>query len=504
MNAGKSSLTDLDPFLPGIEAFFLKHSLISGDHESRQNVLVGVSGGADSIFLACLLSRFTPISGRLTLLHFNHRTRGSENDEDIRFLRILSHNLDCKLRIGTCPDSFSEKSRSENVLRTQRYSFFRSALNDFHGNILCLAHNQDDLVETILMNMFRGTGPRGLLGIPEVRENRIFRPIMGISSETIRSVLRKAEIPFREDPSNRDPSFLRNRVRHELVPLIRNLFPPKGDHHLTDLSSLLSQEFKNPDSPGWIRNILTSQSPDRITFSISRYQKLSPSRQGLFIRTVLETISATGKPLPEERNLLKSLSQSPIHEGPMGHDWTLRIEFQELHLVYKGCQKSSLSGRWELSLNRQAINRLRTGDESEATLVLPTEDRLLFRWERHILNWNRWEKGAASSRQCLIPPEICLGDTPALLVTDSGAGRDLIVVPEKKSTLSRIISKKRFPQSIRHRLPVLIQGSRILWIPYIVPFHSGGTKESELTNEGLSIIFEERRGTPWKRSSGNP
>ncbi|MHB8421557.1 MAG: tRNA lysidine(34) synthetase TilS [Leptospirales bacterium] len=504
MITGKSSATDFDPFLPEIETFFLRQGLLSGDRVSSHDVHVGVSGGADSVFLAFLLSRFEPLRGQLTLLHFNHRTRGSENDSDIHFLRTLAHTLNCELKIGNSPECSTAKSRSENVLRTQRYAFFRSVLDDSPRNILFLAHNKDDLVETILMNMFRGTGPRGILGIPEVRGKRIFRPLMGISSETIRNVLQKSEIPFREDHSNQDPAFLRNRVRHELVPLIRKLFPQRGDHHLAGLSALLKQEFAPPDSTEWIANILESRFQDRIIFSLSRYQKLSPSRQSLFLRILLEAISETGTPVPEERNLLTSLSRSPIHEGPMGHGWILKIEFQELHLVYKGYQNASLPGRWEIPLDRQTIDRLQAGDQSEATLILPTEDRLLFRWEKETRNWTRWEKGLTGSRQCLIPPDLCLGDSTALLVADSGPGRDFIVVPGKKSSLSRIISKKRFPQSIRRRLPVLIHKNRVLWVPYAVPLNSGWTQESEQTNEGLSIIFEERRGTPWKRSSGNP
>ena len=503
MTGGKSSATDLDAFLPALESFFLTHGLLR-EGASAPDVHVGVSGGADSVFLACLLSRFLPPDRPLTLLHFNHRTRGTENDEDIRFIEKLSRALGRNLRVGTCPDPSLAKTRSEEFLRTQRYSFFRSIMEESSRNILCLAHNRDDLVETILMNMFRGTGPKGLLGIPEVRENRIFRPMLGISGETVRNTLRKEGILFREDPSNRDPAFLRNRIRHELVPLIRTLFPPEGDRHLANMASLLKKEFTVPASPAWIEKILTFQSPDRVAFSFSRYQKLSPYRQGLFLRSILQSIADTGKPVPDERNLLKSLDQSPVHEGPMGRGWTLRIEFQELHLVYKGSQNSFLSGPWELSLNRQIVDRLQTGKQSEAILDLPTGDRFLFRWERQTRNWSRWEKGTVFSRQCLIPPEICFGDKPAFLVTDSGPRTDLVVSPEKKSSLSRTISKKRFPQSMRHRLPVLSQANLVLWVPYAVPFDPGRSQESAQLNEGLSIIFEERRGTPWKRFLGNP
>ncbi len=504
MNEGKSSAPEIEPFLPELDSFFLKHGIHPSHSQTPISVHVGISGGADSVFLACLLSRFLPAHNPLVLLHFNHRTRGTEHDSEIRFLEELAQSLGRELRVGSCEGPLAARMRSENVLRTQRYAFFQGVLEESSNNILCLAHNQDDLVETILMNLFRGTGPTGLLGIPEVRDCRIFRPMMGIPSLSIRNALHQSGIPFLEDPSNRDPVFLRNRVRHELVPMIRKIFPPEGDHHLAGLASLLKKEFTAPDSPSWMENILTFQSPDLIAFPFSRYQKLSPYRQSLFLRSVLNSISETGTPVPEERNLLKSLSQSPIHEGPMGRGWMLRIEFQEVHLVYKGSQNSFHSGRWELSFDTQRVDRLRRSPGSEAILALPTGDRLLFRWETETHNWSQWEKGTLSSRQCLIPPEVCLNGRPALRVTDSGSRMDLFLGPGKKGSISRIISKKRFSPGIRRNLPILSQENLVLWVPYALPFQFSGGQESAQLNEGLSIIFEERRGNPWKRFLGNP
>ncbi|MHB1285918.1 MAG: tRNA lysidine(34) synthetase TilS [Leptospirales bacterium] len=505
MTEGKSSPPELEPFLPELDSFFLKHGIHPSHSQTPFTVHVGISGGADSVFLACLLSRFLPTQHPLVLLHFNHLTRGSEHAPEIRFLEALAQSLGRELRVGTLDEPLlTAKMRSEDVLRTQRYAFFQAVLEESSGNILFLAHNQDDLVETILMNLFRGTGPTGLLGIPEVRDQRIFRPMMGIPSLSIRNALHQSGTPFLEDPSNRNPVFLRNRVRHELVPMIRKIFPPEGDHHLSRLASLLKKEFTAPDSPSWMENILTFQTPDRIAFPISRYQKLSPYRQSLLLRSVLNSISDTGTPVPEERNLLKSLAQSPVHEGPMGQGWILRIEFQEVHLVYKGSQNSFHSGQWELSFDTQRVDQLRRAPGSEAILALPTGDRLLFRWETETHKWSQWEKGRLSSRQCLIPPEICLNGKPALRVTDSGPRMDLFLSPAKKGSISRIISKKRFPPSIRRNLPILSQETLVLWIPYALPFQYGKGPESAQLNEGLSIIFEERRGNPWKRFLGNP
>ncbi len=495
-----------DLFLPSIEAALTRLKVLDGTGRSPFTSFVGVSGGADSVFLLHILSRIPSFQGRLTVLHFNHGTRGTESDEDALFVERLSRALSIPFLCGRNPGTPREAARSEVSLRKARFAFFDACLSKSPDSLLFLAHNKDDQVETILMNLFRGTGPRGLLGIPERRDERIVRPLLPIPGETIRRTLSEAVIPFRQDSSNQEDRYLRNRVRKSLVPLVRTLFPPLGDHHLADMAELLKREFSRSTGPDWTGRIADFIAPEELVFPLSRYRKLVPSLQSLFLRTLLEFPAGAGIPLPEERNLLRSLACDPVHEGPMGKGWHLRIEFPEVHLVYKGGRMHTSPDFWEEPIDDLLIQRLKEDPES-ASILLPTGGILRLWWERHADRWTEWERGILPSRQCLIDPARGNGIHPGTLsVTMIRSGTDRV---ERSGgtgtlTLSRLVRKKGLPRSFRDRLPGIRWGSGILWVPYALPIRVNDSACPALPDEGLAVLFEERRDVPWKKSSGNP
>lgn len=495
-----------DPFLPPIEAALARLGILDRTGRSPFTPFVGVSGGADSVFLLHILSRIHSFQGRLTVLHFNHGTRGIESDEDALFVERVSRALSLPFLCGRNPGTPKDATRSEAALRKARFAFFDAWLSKVPDSLLFLAHNKDDQAETILMNLFRGTGPRGLLGIPEQRDERIVRPLLPIPGDTIRRTLSDAGIPFRQDPSNQQERYLRNRVRKSLVPLIRTLFPPLGDHHLADLADLLKREFSRSAGPDWTGRIADLRTPEELVFPLSRYRKLAPSRQSLFLRTLLEAPAGAGIPLPEERNLLRSLASNPVHEGPMGKGWYLRIEFPEVHLVYKGGRIQSSPDFWEAPIDDLLIQRLKGNPES-ASIALPTGGILRLWWERQAGRWTAWERGTLPSRQCLIDPASGNGMHQATLsVTMIRSGTDRVARSKGPGTvaISRLVKKKGLPRSFRDRLPAIRRGSGILWVPYAVPIRVNDGARPALPDEGLAVLFEERRDVPWKKSSGNP
>ncbi|MCB0781166.1 MAG: tRNA lysidine(34) synthetase TilS, partial [Flavobacteriales bacterium] len=108
--------------------------------------------------------------------------------------------------------------------RELRYAWFRERMNALGVPVLATAHHRDDAIETLLLNMLRGAGRQGFMGLPPTR-NGIVRPLIEVSRQDIEAFAREQGIAFRDDPSNRDPAYLRNRVRHELLPLLEALHP---------------------------------------------------------------------------------------------------------------------------------------------------------------------------------------------------------------------------------------------------------------------------------------
>ncbi len=208
-------------------------------------VICGVSGGADSMaLLHCLHSLEGELGITVEAAHFNHRLRGAESDDDEAFVTEFCKKQKIPLHTGS--EDVADFSREhhmglEEAARQCRYAFFRS----LEGKI-ATAHNADDHLETVLMHLIRGSGLRGLCGIPPKRDN-IVRPLLWATREEILAYLEKAGLSYREDSSNESLSYTRNRIRHQLLPLLRGENPGIAQGVLQQ-SSLLRAEDQYLDN----------------------------------------------------------------------------------------------------------------------------------------------------------------------------------------------------------------------------------------------------------------
>ncbi len=202
-------------------------------------VICGVSGGADSMaLLHCLHSLEAELEITVEAAHFNHKLRGEESDGDETFVKDFCHQIGIPLLLGQ--EDVAQYSRDhhmgpEEAARQCRYAFFRSL-----GGKIATAHNADDNLETVLMHLIRGSGLRGLCGIPPKRDN-IVRPLLFATREEILAYLEKEGLSYREDSSNHSLSYTRNRIRHHVLPLLRGE-NPEISHGILQQSRLLRSE----------------------------------------------------------------------------------------------------------------------------------------------------------------------------------------------------------------------------------------------------------------------
>ncbi len=200
--------------------YIREHELL----EPGDDVTVALSGGADSVALLWVLRALAPRLGiSLRAAHFHHGIRGEEADRDAEFCRELCERwaVPFTLGRGDAPGRAKQTGESlEEAARTLRYEFL---LNAAPGK-LATAHNADDNAETVLLHLLRGSGPRGLGGIPPGRD-RIVRPLLGCTRAEIELLLSREGLPHVEDSTNLDDSCLRNRLRHRVLPLLRDENP---------------------------------------------------------------------------------------------------------------------------------------------------------------------------------------------------------------------------------------------------------------------------------------
>ena len=182
-------------------------------------VLVGVSGGPDSVaLLKILLSFRQKYNLSIYIAHLNHMLRGRESDEDADFVKNLAQKLDLPCEVKSCNLSeIVKKKRSnlEEIAREYRYKFYSETTEKLKTNKIALGHNADDQVETILMRLLRGSGLEGLTGIPPVR-NKIIRPLIECTRKEIEEYCQIHKIEYRIDSSNKETIYFRNFTDHAL------------------------------------------------------------------------------------------------------------------------------------------------------------------------------------------------------------------------------------------------------------------------------------------------
>ena len=214
-----------------------------------ERVAVAVSGGADSVgLLRILLELRSELGIVLSVAHFHHGIRGVEADADEAFVGELArtHDLEFHLQHGdACRYSQEEKISLETAARTLRHTFFGELLERKTVDVLATGHTLDDQAETVLMKMARGAGTRGIAGIfPEQKLaiGKIVRPLLEVRREQIREYLRALKQTWREDQSNTDVSFTRNRVRARVLPAIREDINPAADLALAHMAEIARAE----------------------------------------------------------------------------------------------------------------------------------------------------------------------------------------------------------------------------------------------------------------------
>jgi tRNA(Ile)-lysidine synthase len=188
----------------------------------KKSVLIGVSGGCDSVALLRIICNLKIPLGinKIGVAHVNHCLRGNESDEDDLFVRSLAKSLDCEFFTKRLEHFSPLMSGIEENARQERYSFFHKIKNEFSYDLIATAHTADDQAETVLFRLIRGTGIRGLCAIHPIRNDGVIRPLLTVQKKDILCWLHENNIAYRTDSSNDDLKFKRNYIRHKILPVI--------------------------------------------------------------------------------------------------------------------------------------------------------------------------------------------------------------------------------------------------------------------------------------------
>lgn len=287
---------------------------------SGARALVAVSGGADSVALLRALLAIVEDRNSLSVAHFNHGWRGEESDADERFVQELCDSQKVQCQVGRAEgETASPSNRSEEEARERRYAFLQETAYAVGARSIVTAHTQSDRVETVLHNLFRGTGIAGLRGFDKTRpigaELILVRPLRGLTRSEVVCYLEAIGQDYREDSSNADQRYKRNFLRQELLPVVRAKYGSSLDSNiarLADITSELNELLGQLAMDYWNQVEQLSTATDGSSIRFPDSSKLSvawPVLQRALVERWKEFQWPTGKMTAEHWNKIRSLHE---------------------------------------------------------------------------------------------------------------------------------------------------------------------------------------------------
>ena len=292
--------------LDRVAEFIARHRMLS----PGQRVGAAVSGGADSVFLLHALHEH---GFPLSVIHIDHGIRGAASIADAEFVRNLAASFGLPFHLHSA-DVPSMDGNLEESARNVRQSFYAELIASGTVDRVATGHTRSDQAETVLYRILRGSGLTGLSGILPVTEEGLVRPLLEIDRSEIEAWLGERSIAWREDATNQDRTYTRNRLRHEILPLLRETFNPQLDAALSNLATLARDEESY-----WGTQLANSQQPianrgEPVILHVSQLTEVPTALARRMLRHVVEASCLRSLDFPHIERVLE------MARSPEGHD----------------------------------------------------------------------------------------------------------------------------------------------------------------------------------------
>jgi tRNA(Ile)-lysidine synthase len=421
--------------------------------------LVAVSGGMDSMVLLHVLVRLMPRLGfRLHVAHIHHGLRRRSAEQDAAFVSAEGRKYGVPVRVERlAPEQRLPGTSVQVWAREARYARLEAVRQRVRAAWVLTGHTQNDQAETVLLNLLRGTGPRGLAGIPEIRE-RVLRPMLGISRAEIAAYAATNTVRFREDPSNRSLVYRRNHIRHQLLPLLARQYNPQI---VSTLAALAVQAREDDDALGSqaaaVARRLFRRRGSAVGLDVSRGRLPSPAVGRRLLQEAFRQVS-TGRHALTRRHVaaLGKLTAGPGRVMlPGGFE-----AWRSAEILWIG-PTASVTARSRRSGARRGRN-----DDTPPLHVRPGE---WVRWEpgRCALRVHRMAKAAMAlqpdnpQREILSPT--VLEERLSLRSWQAGDRFQPLGLRGTKKLQDFFVDAK-VPRTERDKVPLLVAGDRIVWV----------------------------------------
>ncbi len=309
--------------------------------DGSEYMLAAVSGGPDSV---CMLMILKELGYETEVLHVHHGLREAA-DEDVRFVKALSEKLDVPflcMQADVKGYAESERLSTEEAGRRLRYAFFEERAEELEKSgkkvRIAVAHNMDDNAETVLFQMFRGSGPKGLCGIPPVR-GRVIRPLLCVKRSEVEEYLASKGQDFRTDESNETNDYTRNRIRHIILPAANEQINSRSTEHIAGSAAMLREAEDYIEDAIREAYVLNIRIEDGIAHIDKKgFKELHPYIQKRLLLMVMQEVCGSARDITATHiRLFKELFDMETGKVlDMPHRMLARCERKEILLMNKG------------------------------------------------------------------------------------------------------------------------------------------------------------------------
>lgn len=446
----------------------VRKALNRNTHLINSSLVVAVSGGPDSTaLLYCLADLKDDLGLLLHVAHLNHDFRGKEAQEDALFTTHLAIRLGLPYTVEKVDTRSYQKhhgiSSFEEAARFVRYDFLSAVAKDVRAAAIALGHTANDQVETILMHIIRGTGLKGLNGMSEISSwynprkgshGTLFRPFLQATRQHILTYCKNMELPFREDSTNISIDLTRNRIRHELIPLLET-YNPRIHQSISRLAriAISSLDFSRTEVDK-IWSSISETNMTSISFRIGKIKTLHPYIQGLLFQRAYKELSGDLRRLAEHHiaSMVKIVTNPVGSKIYLPKGLTCWIENKTIKL-----------GLWE------------TSGQPEQYPAIVQPYTLNIQGTTCIPGWIvRSEMIPVPSNPKMVDPMASYFDLDALgtqitLRTRQPGDRFHPIGMARGKSLNRFLIDEKIPLNHRDALPLLMSDQNIIWV---VPFRS--------------------------------
>lgn len=436
------------------------HMLDPGDH-----VIVAISGGPDSVALAsALLDRRKRFDLKLTLAHFHHGVRPKEADDDLEFVKALAEKWGLPIEVGHARLGARRKNLEE-VMRDRRYAFLERIRRKRNADRIAVGHNANDTAETLLINLLRGSGVTGLAGIPPV-QGKIMRPLIQCERREILDHIKNKKLRYRTDSSNTDMKFLRNRIRHELMPQLAKYNP-------SVVSTLLrtAQSFHELDMflSGFASDVFRSISKtgkDRVEISIPELLTLPQALRVMVLREAIRDKKGDLRRISRKHLLdMDSLASGSRPNASLSLPGKLNVIRRYEKLLLSGqVHTNEVAGTFEVPLAVPGKTSISFPGLGKAILTA----RMLKKFRGRSISPAPGKKSASMKKN--IENDVALFDMDALperlFLRQFRPGdriRPFGMCGRRK--LKDIFIEMRVPLDVRRNYPVMVSDGEVIWVP---------------------------------------